>query len=202
MTTQIVLEQESFPIVLINRDQENEHKSVIDTIKSIVVECESSYNLLTSFYHKARDLKKKIEAKRKELVDPYRSEIARINDMAKDLSEPLDQMIEVANNKTGKYVKLLEEAKIKEQEAVNEAAKMFEVEEPQYVAPLEKTVRGDGALAVTKMEKKHRLLDITKVPIKYLILNDAQVKLDIKLGINEIPGLEIYEEAKTTLRTR
>lgn len=202
MTTQILLEQEAFPIVLINRDQELEHKSVIDTIKSIVIESESSYNLLTSFYNKARDLKKRIEGKRKELVDPYRSEIARINDAAKDLSDPLDQIIEIANNKTSKYVKLKEEEKAKEQEAINEAAELFGVEDQQYVVPLEKTFRGEGAMAVTKTEKKHKLLDITKVPIKYLMLNDSQIKLDIKLGINEIPGLEIYEEKSIKLRTR
>jgi hypothetical protein len=45
-------------------------------------------------------------------------------------------------------------------------------------------------------------VDISKVPTKYLMVNEEAVKRDLKLGIETIPGLEVYEETTTQLRVR
>ncbi len=67
---------------------------------------------------------------------------------------------------------------------------------------MEKTLRGDGALAVTKIVKDFRLSDLSKVPLKYLKLDEASIKKDIALGVDSIPGIDIFEEKKVSLRTR
>lgn len=43
----------------------------------------------------------------------------------------------------------------------------------------------------------HELIDLSKVPLEYLILNEAAVKAAIKKGVREIDGLKIKEQAKT-----
>ena len=170
--------------------------------KSLVVNTEESYRSITALYKKAREWKKSLEAKRKELVDPFRSQIADINDKAKVLSDPLDAVIELANAKVNGYQKLLEEKKQKEEAELREVAALFDAGEDIYVPPVEKIIRGDGAIAVTKIEKKFRVVDITKVPAKYLAIDEKAVTLDLKLGLDAISGLEIYEETTTQLRTR
>ena len=170
--------------------------------KNLVVNTEESYRSITALYKKAREWKKSLEAKRKELVDPFRSQIADINDKAKVLSDPLDAVIELANAKVNGYQKLLEEKKQKEEAELREVAALFDAGEDIYVPPVEKIIRGDGAIAVTKIEKKFRVVDITKVPAKYLAIDEKAVTLDLKLGLDAISGLEIYEETTTQLRTR
>ncbi len=67
---------------------------------------------------------------------------------------------------------------------------------------MEKTIRGEGAILTTKTEKAFRVLDISKVPLKYLMVDEAAVKKDLKLGINEVPGIEVFESTTTQLRMR
>jgi hypothetical protein len=191
----------------INATQEtSEIKEVIEErlsyAKGLVVEDEEGYKKITLLYRQARQWKDALEAKRKDLVEPLRKQTAAINYRAKELSKFLDAIIDIANIKAGKYQQLLVEIKRKEEEALREAAKLFEGEEELYIPPMDKTIRGDGAYTITKQEKRFRVKDISKVPMKYLMVNEDAVKIDIKLGIAEIPGIEIYEETITQLRRR
>jgi hypothetical protein len=43
---------------------------------------------------------------------------------------------------------------------------------------------------------------MAKVPAKYLMVDEAAIKRDLKLGVSEIDGIEIFEEKITQLRTR
>lgn len=181
-------------------------REVIETrksfVESLIVNSEESYKKITSLYAEAREWKKTIEARRKELTDPLRKKMASINDIAKELSEPLDAVIDMANGKANGYVRMLEEAKRKKDEDLKAQAALFDAEEDLYIAPMETVIRGQGASTVTRVETKFRVVDISKVPMQYLMVNEAMVKRDIKLGIFQIDGLEIYEEKTTQLRTR
>ena len=145
--------------------------------------------------------KGKIKAYISDMLSMAGSLLVTTEEGTKELSEPLDKIIEIANAKTGSYQKLLEEQKRVNDEETRQAAALFG-DSDIYIAPLEKTIRGDGAMAITKTVKKFRLSDINKVPMKYLMLNEKAIELDIKLGLSEIAGLEIYEEQTTQLRVR
>jgi hypothetical protein len=111
-------------------------------------------------------------------------------------------VIALANTKVNGYQKMLEDLKRQEEEKLRSAAALFDAEDEVYVPPLEKVLRGDGAVSVTKTEKRFNVVDLSKVPAKYLMVNEKAVEQDLKLGINEIPGLEIYETTSTQLRIR
>jgi hypothetical protein len=81
------------------------------------------------------------------------------------------------------------------------AAHLLDVDVP-YLMPIEKNLRGDGAMTVTRTVRKFRIVDPSKVPLKYMKLDEEAVKAAIKLGVAEIEGLEIYDEKETTLRSR
>lgn len=170
--------------------------------KSLTVDSQDSYKKMTSFYVKAREWKKLLDAKRKELVEPFRKQVAVINDKAKELSDPLDAVIQIANVKSNSYLRVLEDIKRKEDELLREAASMFDASEDIYIPPMEKNIRGEGATMIQKTEKKFRVLDITKIPTKYLMVDEDAVKRDLKLGLSEIAGIEVWDEKTTQLRIR
>lgn len=171
-------------------------------VESLIVNCEESYKKITSLYAEAREWKKAIEARRKELTEPLRKKMTGINDIARELSDPLDAVIDMANGKANGYVRMLEEVKRKKDEDLRTQAALFDAENDIYIPPMENIIRGEGAITVTKIETKFRVVDLSKVPLKYLMVDEAAVKRDLKLGIPEIPGLEIFEEKTTQLRTR
>ena len=205
MATEIIETNETFEITL-ESSQRFQIKGIIADMlafsEQLIVNTEESYKRVTSLYRQARDWKKAIEAKRKELVEPLRAQQSAINDKAKELSDPLDQVISVANSKANGYQRMLEDQRRKEEEALEIAADLFDAADEVYVPPVERIIRGDGAVAVTKTQKKFKVADLSKVPLKYLTLDERAVERDIKLGINSIPGLEIYEETTTQLRVR
>ena len=192
--------------VMLNEEGEGSVQKIIGDLvaytKSIAVETEPAYKKMKALYRQARDWKKVIEGRRKELTEPLRRETSRINDKAKLITDPLDEVIDIANAKSNKYMLLLEEEKKKKEEDLKMIASLFDCDEEVYVAPLENVVRGDGAMMIKKSQRQFRLVDISKVPVKYLMVNEEAVKRDLKLGIDTIPGLDVYEETTTQLRVR
>ena len=74
--------------------------------------------------------------------------------------------------------------------------------QPTPVVEQETTVRtDDGGAAHIRMVWVHEVVDLSKVPRRYLELDERAVKADIKAGIREIEGLKIYEEPKSVFRT-
>ncbi len=194
------------PVELAYDQAEGAVKTVIADLlgyaNKMVVETEPAYKSMTSLYRQARDWKKVIENRRKELTEPLRRETSRINDKAKEITDPLDKVIDIANSKTNGYMAVLEAQKRQKEEDLKAIAALFDCFEETETVPESSTIRGNGAMLVKKAEKKFRTIDLSKVPLKYLMVNEEAVKRDLKLGIENISGLEVYEEITSNLRVR
>lgn len=172
--------------------------SMASYVRSLVVNSQESYIHITTAYTNARAWKNIIEDRRKELLKPYRDKTAEINDAAKQLTAPLDAVIEEANKKASEYQALVDAAKAKE---ILEAAALCDIPDDEVLLPQKpSTVYGHGASTSTRVTKKFRVVDLSIVPREYLMLDEKLVQLKIKMGQEIIPGLEVYEESKTTLR--
>jgi hypothetical protein len=206
MTAEIITNEDTFLISLNDESNKLQIKSIIKDMlgfaEQLIVNNEGAYRKITSLYRQAREWKKSIEGKRKELTEPLRKQTSAINDKAKELTDPLDAVIALANRKTSGYQIMLEEIKRKEDEKIRNGAALFDAEDEIYIPPMEKVMRGDGAMAITKVEKRFKVVDLSKVPLKYLMIDAISIEQDIKLGINEISGISIYEEQTTQLRVR
>ena len=196
-TFEVALDEQTNGVVV--RDIIND---MVAFTSGLIVDSDTAYKKITSLYRQARDWRKVIDSKRKDMTEPLRKQTAAINDKAKELTDPLDSVIAIANGKASGYLQQLEDLKRKEDEKLRAAAAIFDSEEELYIPPLETTVRGNGAVAVKKTELAYRLVDITKVPARYLVIDEAAVKKDLQLGLVEIPGLEVYEKTTTQLRVR
>lgn len=169
--------------------------------ENLDVKNESSFNKITSIYSEAKNWEKIIDNQRKEANAPDQSRINARNDRAKEVAEPLKGIIAVCKLKADSYQRFLEEEKRKESEQITKAALIFDDVVP-YIEPLNKTQRGEGAMAVSKDETRWRVIDLEQVPRQYLMLDEQKIKLSLKMGVANIPGIEVYVEKVTQLRKR
>jgi hypothetical protein len=57
-------------------------------------------------------------------------------------------------------------------------------------------------MTVSKTVNKFIVEDISKVPLKYLMVDMDKVEEAVKMGVLEIPGITITQETTTKLRIR
>ena len=174
----------------------------LECIKHLRVVDEDSYKKVTGLYAEARRWKKIIEAIRKEILEPFRKLTIAINEKAKSLSNPIDQIILLANKKAAGYSALLEKERIEEEKRLSDAAKLFDSEEEVYLPQSKINNLEKEATFICKTEKRFKVVDMELIPRKYLTIDERAIKQDLVLGIQQIPGLEIYEEKITILRTK
>lgn len=175
---------------------------LLEFARGLSMKSEEAFSAITSLYSDSKNWEKRIEFARKEANEPDQTRINARNDKAKELLGPLKEIQHVSKLKAEEYQKLLESVKKEEEEKIREAIDMLGIEDMPYLAPLDKSIRTEKAMVYTRTVRKFRIVDQSKVPSKYLKVNEDMVKEDMELGINEIPGIEFYEEQTTTLRTR
>jgi hypothetical protein len=199
-----LVEKETFDL-LPERNQFDWKKKlgeIVASAQSVEVNNENAFRKITSMYAQSKDWERMIEFSRKQANAPDQERINARNDKAKEILIPLKQIQSIAKDKSARYQEMLEEIKRDEEDQIKKAVALLDLENEPYIEPAEKTHRGDGAIAYTKLVKKFRLVDLSKVPLKYLTLDESAVEQDIKLGVMEISGIEVFEEKITTLRTR
>ena len=170
--------------------------------KGLSMTSEESFSAITRLYSDSKSWEKRIEFARKEANEPDQTRINARNDKAKELIGPLKEIQHISKLKAEEYQKMLEDIKKQEEQKIKEAIDMLGIEDMPYLAPLEKSIRTEKAMMYTRTVRKFRIVDKTKVPIRYLQVNETLVNQDMDLGVNEIPGIEFYNEEITTLRTR
>ena len=175
---------------------------IVLVAKNLSVTNEEGFRRITALYAESKDWEKQIEFARKQANTPDQDRINARNDKAKELLTPLREIQSIAKTKSSQYQMMLEEAKKQEEERIKEAVDLLGLEDAPYLPPVEKTHRGDGAIVYTRTVRKFRIVDRAVVPSKYLKVDEDALEQDIKLGVAEIPGVEIYEEKVTQLKTR
>lgn len=173
-----------------------------EAAQSLVVNNEGAFKEITALYKKAKDWEKIVENRRKEANAPDQARINARNDRAKDITDPLKSIQAICKAKSAQYQQAVEAEQAAQADALQLGALLFDEENVFVPEKPKTTLRGEGATVFTKMEKRFRVVDLEKVPSKYLMLDEDKVKRDIKLGIAEIPGLEIYEEKTTQIKVR
>ena len=167
---------------------------MLEWAQAIVVDSDDAYAMLYDLYCNARVEKNRIDAQRKKLTEPLRRRTKYINAAAKPVTDLLDQVIAITNEKANGYRALLEQ---KHGELLAEASIFGD---GIYLPPAECPAMS-GTMSV-KTIRRFAVTNIDHVPAKYLRVDEDAVERDLKLGIGEIPGLRIFKETSTSLRTR
>lgn len=155
-----------------------------------------------SFAVEAKNLFKKIDALRKEITDPARKFINKVNDSAKVFTEKLDKVEEILKAKLDAWKRKKEEEQRKAQAEAEIFAKAMELDVVPYVDEAPKTIRTEGAMSYEKVVWKFDVEDLSKLPMDLLKADEEKIKALLRAGIRTIPGLRIYSETQTVFRTR
>lgn len=196
MAIEVLRKESTFYLQLVDENHQAKICSLIDKISfasSLVVDNESAYEDIKQLYQQARDLKKVVEDNRKKRTEPFREEISDINAHAAELTTPLDRLIEIINKKTDAYLTMLENRQVKEE------LDWFEMpaDEPPF-----KPTKATKTTVTTKTDRTFKVVDLSKVPLRYLMIDEYAIKKDLALGVFEIPGLEIQETTTKKLRLK
>jgi hypothetical protein len=175
--------------------------TLLDQARRLIVDSEGAFATITSIYAQARQMEKLINDRLKEANRPAQDSINANKDIAQSFLTPIKEIIGVCNNQTNQWRAHLEAQKQSEALQIQQAAALFDAPVP-YIAPVEKSLKGKGASSITKKRMRFELLELEKVPLRYLQLNERAVEFDIKLGVGSIAGLKIWEETYTELRAR
>ena len=86
--------------------------------------------------------------------------------------------------------------------ALDQAAQQAEIAATAGLAPLARTQGESGAVAELKEEWTYEVVDLEKVPLEWLMVDDRRVRAAIRGpdGLRSIPGLRLHPEARTTVR--
>ncbi len=71
---------------------------------------------------------------------------------------------------------------------------------PTPVKDVARVVSSSGNKASAALKWIHELTNRDEIPREYLMVDEEKIKLAIKRGVREIPGVRIFEAAKTSIR--
>lgn len=159
---------------------------------------------------------KRVEDIRKEKVKPLNDQVSEINAKAKAISGPLDSA------KSSLAQKLMawqneermkeEQRKAEERRAAEQAAAAIKADDNASFDDVQtaelKVEIASKPVSMGKAFKplstrevwKYRVVDLSKVPLDLLQINEAEANRRVKGGAREIPGLEIYCEEVAVVR--
>lgn len=158
-------------------------------------------------------LKKAMESRRKAELRPHREKAEAIQDNYNRWMAPVlaadritrDKMIAFSNDQS-RIRREQEEINRKRQEAAEAEMRLKgELSEPVNlveVSEAPKRVSTDMGSTSTIKVRKWRLVDISKVPPEFLLVDAGKVTKLVKAGIGSIAGIEIYEEESIRVTTR
>lgn len=165
----------------------------------------------------AKKLHNRIEGLRKDIVADPNQFVRAVNNLAKEYNKPLKEIENDLKRKSGHY-KYQKEQERREQErkAQEEAAKLQAklVKEakkkktepvivPIPVMPKQDTVtRAEtGASSHIRKQWKGEIEEPEKVPREYCQPSQQLINQAVKQGIREIPGVKIFEDISSVIRT-
>lgn len=185
--------------------------------KKLVITDDESEKQMISKAGEMKALFAQIDTKRKEIIKYHDQYVRKVNALAKSFKDILDPAIQNLRCKLGNYQykkelerqkrekKALKEQNILQKQIRKEAEKKgIEAPEMPPPAPVEKkqtiTRADDGSSAYIRTEWAFEIIDLSKVPDEYKMLDDKKVNAMIKAGVRIIEGLRIFENPVTVLK--
>lgn len=201
--------------------------SVIKKTANTIIADEKSYNKAGEVIATLKKTLKEIETKRKSFTEPLNRVIKNINSEFKTMAEPIEKFIAEINSgmvtfyKQQEQKRILEEKKrieeenrlrkemeeklkkakseIKQQEIIIQTEN--KVQNIEVEKTIDKSIETKSGNKVSMMKvRKFEIVDVSKIPVEYMIPDTAKIQKMVKAGINEIAGIRIYEDYTSSVR--
>lgn len=183
---------------------------------ALFVESDDQQRQAVEMAGQAKKLGKALDEARKRFVAAPGDYVRSVNALAKELADRLVLIETGLKRKISTHQARVELERRKAEEAARKAAaelqakvdaeaKAAGVETVQVAAPVipeaPKVVRTEAGAAHQRKEWVFRVTDPAAIPRDYLVVDERAIREAVKAGVREIPGVEIFEETKTVIRT-
>jgi hypothetical protein len=167
---------------------------------SYKIDSVESVDTASLFLKKVRDAENNLEAKRLEFTSPLNQSLRAINDTFTQLKAPLTQARVIITNRILLW-KQQETERLAKEEARRRAIQEAHLKAGHEINAPVVLERPENKIGNTQTRKvwKWKLIDQTKVPDVYKVVNQVMVNESIRQGTREIPGLEIYQEEQLSI---
>lgn len=168
-------------------------------------------------YNEIRKEVRDVKKTTKDLTEPFRKGVARMNCESKLITDPLEALMAAIKLKADDYTRKKEiEKKRLQREEEERQLKIAQAAEDvgdtrtadaivdvaASAKPAPSTVRSQNVTVSARKDWTHEVVDLNKVPRKYLVLSPAAVNADIRAGVRDIEGLRIFEKVSSSFRGR
>lgn len=190
---------------------------MVKVAEAHVVTDEATLKQAVSMAGQAKTLDKEIEVQRKAIVDAPNRYVRSVNGFCKDFQARAKRIEAGLKLKIGAFQHEQEMARREAERKAQEEAKKLQkkldaqaakkgIEAPTVQAPVmpepESVTRTEtGAAAYTRKQWTFDIEDPDQVPHEYCTVDERKIRDAVKAGVREIPGVKIYEDSKTILRT-
>lgn len=191
-----------------------------DGITSLVVEDEASQIKAVEYGSMAQGLLKKIDATKEEIIKEPKAFVSSVRKIAGPFEDALEKIKQIAGSKIKQYKAVIEQKRREDEAKLQAEAKALEeklkkqakatgtipVSVPVPIIPKVKEVVRTEFGSQSSAEhwvfevKEPFLENIILVPGDCLMLNEKNVRAKIKMGIREIPGLNIKQDDSIKFR--
>lgn len=175
---------------------------LLNLMRGYQVDTRSSAEEATGFIGQCRSILKKIDATRKEILEPVKKFTNKVNDSFRIVTDEIDHQQKAIETKINDW-KAIEEmrnqAKVLEAEALSEA---LEIDVIPVVQNETEKLRSAHATTYERTDWDYHVENLSMVPRDFLTLDESKVKSMLKLGVREIPGLKIFSKQKTIYVSR
>jgi len=214
-TTAIAIKPEEDAVVVKLRD---EAMRLVSYAQGFEVTNPSDVKRATEDLSLIANIKKALEAKRKEYTEPLNGYLKDINATFKSISGPVEEADRLLRNTVIRFnrrqadlqAEAIKREELRQQLAEADAAIMRKTGEildsppPAPVvtaAPVTKAYTGVGTMG-TRKAMKWREVDFAKVPDEYKMLDAIKIGKVVRAGVTSIPGIEIYPEDGITITAK
>jgi hypothetical protein len=157
---------------------------------------------------------KQVEDARKGQVDPFNKLVKRVNDMFRPIGDGLEKSESAIKDKVKQWrikkeqIRQAEERKRQAEYAAKiaeeQAKAKLEKREAEIVIPppaiIQTQTKGSTSTASSRKVWKYEIVDESKIPDEYFVLDESKIKNMIRAGTREIPGVRIYEDFEISVR--
>lgn len=168
--------------------------------ESLVITNDTELASATDILSKVKKLGKMIKERKEEITRPLMDSLNSVRDLFKPIEQSHAEAERIIKSKMLAYqeeqerIRAAEEAKIAKSLESNRIKPETAIKKMENLPEVQTSMKGSVGAISTRIVKKVRITDETKIPREYLtpnmpLINEAALKQG-----KEIPGIEVYEE--------
>ena len=183
----------------------DEAKKLLDYANARVITSLDDAKLATDDLSMIAKLKKAMESKRKDYLQPFQDHVKEVNEIYKVLMQPIETADMVTRSKVLSFQREQAELKAKQEEInrlrMEAATKEAELNNGEIkesvniidVVTVPTHVYADNGTLGTSKVWKFEVEDLTKIPLEYLMPDMVKIGKVVRAGV-KIPGVKSWQE--------